>query len=187
MEVLNFGSIKSVVLPNDWLADAEQNTGVMKMRCFHPRAHEDVEIAFFQKMQGVLESAMKDFREILTRGEHKIVEGGEELIQLSPVMGNAGNHQWSNKTRGPRGPNFRYTLGEIIELKGRKVLKVKGSFIEPQSKKPQNEYCGIFIDSGADNNVIQEVYLQVPSKYGYFQFEKYVDAFSDALSTIVWA
>ena len=157
------------------------------MRCFHPRAHEDVEIAFFQKMQAELEAAMKDFREILTRGEHKIVEGGEELIQLSPVMGNAGNHQWSNKTRGPRGPNFRYTLGEIIELKGRKVLKVKGSFIEPQSKKPQNEYCGIFIDSGADNNVIQEVYLQVPSKYGYFQFEKYVDAFSDALSTIVWS
>ncbi|MBS1952954.1 MAG: hypothetical protein JST89_02150 [Cyanobacteria bacterium SZAS-4] len=186
MDVLNFGSIKSVVLPNDWLADSEQNTGVMKMRCFHPRAHDDVEIAFFQKMQGVLESAIKDFREILACGPHKIVEGGTELIQLSPVMGNAGNHQWSNKTRGPRGPNFRYTLGEIIDLQGRKVLRVKGSFVEPESKKPQNEYCGIFIDSGSENNLVQEVYLQVPSKYGYFQFEKYVDAFSETLSTIVW-
>ncbi|CAN5133540.1 hypothetical protein BH10CYA1_BH10CYA1_56650 [soil metagenome] len=186
MEVLNFGSIKCVVLPDDWSADSEQNTGLLKMRCFHPPAHEDVEVAFFQKTQGVPETAMQEFREILGRGPHKIVEGGEELLQLAPVMGNAGNHQWSNKNRGARGPNFRYTLGEITQLQGRAVLKVKGSFIEPQSKKPQNEYCGIFIDSGAENNVIQEVYLQVPSKYGYFQFERYVNAFSDALSTIVW-
>lgn len=185
MKVLNFGSIKSVVLPDDWVADNEQSTALMKLRCFHPRAHADIEIAFFQKSQGVGEDAIKDFREILALGQHKIVEGGEELLRLAPVMGNAGNHQWSNKTRGASGPNFRYTLGEITELQGRGVLKVKGSFIEPQSKQPQNEYCGIFIDSGSDN-LIQEVYLQVPSTYGYFLFEKYVNAFADALLTVVW-
>jgi len=185
MEV-QFGSIKRFVLPDDWLADSEQNTGLMKLCCVHPRAHDDVEIAFFQKKQGILETAMQDFREILGRGDHKIVEAGDELVKLAPVMGNAGNNQWSNKNRGTRGPNFRFTMGEITHLQGRSVLKVKGSFIEPESKKAQNEYCGIFIDSGAETNLIQEVYLQVPSQYGYFQFERYLKAFSDALSTLVW-
>lgn len=186
MELRDFGPVKSISVPGDWRADEEINTGVMKMICLRPTASDDIEIALFEKTQGVSESAIADFRTILARGEHKIVEGGEELPQLGPIMGNAGNNQWTNKERGARGPNFRFTHGEIARINGKSVLRVKGSFLEPLSKKVQNEYCGIFIDSGADNNRIQEIYLQVPASYGYFQFERFVKTFTDTLSTVIW-
>lgn len=186
MELRDFGAIKSITVPGDWLADGEINTGVLKMICLHPPAHIDVEITLFEKTQGVSESALRDFRKILALGEHKVVESGEELLQLAPVMGNAGNNQWTNKERGARGPNFRFTQGEITNINGKCLLKVKGSFLEPLSKQVQNEYCGIFIDSGADNNRIQEIYLQVPASYGYFQFERFVKTFTDTLSTVLW-
>lgn len=187
MEVIDIGPIKRIAFPSDWLADSELNTGLMKMLCVHPPAHSDIEITFFQKMQGVNESAIRDFREILMLGEHKIVESGQELLKLAPIMGNAGNNQWSNKNSGRRGPNFRFSSGEIVPIQGRPVLKVKGSFMEPETKQLQNEYCGIFIDSGAENNIVHEVYLQVPSNYGFFQFEQYLKVFTDALSTLTWS
>lgn len=186
MEVQNFGAIKSIAFPSDWRADAEINTGILKIQCVHPPTHDDIEIALFQKNQGVSDAAIKDFREILLRSEHKIVESGDSLIKLAPVMGNAGNNQWTNKERGARGPNFRFTSGEVLSINGKRVLKIKGSFLDPESKKLQNEYCGIFVDSNDETNKVQEVYLQVPSQYGYFQFERHMKAFNDALETVAW-
>jgi|688.fasta_scaffold453995_2 hypothetical protein len=186
MELQNFGCIKSIALPSDWQADSELNTGVLKMLCARPKADSDIEITLFQKTQGVSAESMQIFRTALNQGEHKIVEGSDQLLKLSPIMGNAGNNQWTNKDRGRSGPNFRFTSGEVTKINGKPVLKVKGSFLEPESKKLQNEYCGIFIDAGTDNNLVQEIYLQVPSHYGYFQFEKYLKTFTDALFTLKW-
>jgi hypothetical protein len=186
MELQNFGCIKSVAFPSGWHADSELNTGVLKMLCVRPEPNSDIEITLFQKTQGVSAAAIQDFRAALNQGEHKIVEGSNQLLKLSPVMGNAGNNQWTNKERGRNGPNFRFTSGEVVKIKGKPVLKIKGSFLEPESKQLQNEYCGIFIDAGTDNNLVQEIYLQVPSHHGYFQFEKHLKTFTDALSSLSW-
>jgi hypothetical protein len=185
MELAPFGC-QSIHIPTDWTADEEIGSALMRMRSFHPIAHNDVEITFFKKMQGADQESVKDFRELLNQPVHKIVEGETELLKLTPVLGNAGNNQWSNKERGAAGPNFRFTSAETRNVQGRPLLQMKGSFIEPETKKAITEYCGLFIDTGADRNPIQEIYLQVPSKYGYFQFEQYLKVFLAAVSSIVW-
>jgi hypothetical protein len=186
MELVEFGCIKRVTLPADWTADPELNTSLMTMRSYHPRAQDDVEITFFRKLPGLRAEEIEKFRRFLDLPMHKIAEGSSELVELTPVLGNAGNNQWSNRNRGAAGPNFRFTSGETIFIKDRLVLQVKGSFIDPATKKALNEYCGLFFDSGADKNTIEEAYLQVPSRYGYFQFERYLKVFMDAVFSIQW-
>jgi hypothetical protein len=184
MEYLQFGSIKRVVLPGDWIALPERNTAIMTLRSCHPRAHDDVEITFLRRRQEVVKPAMDCFRSTLAQPLHRITAPSEEIIAIAGAMGNAGDNQWTNKKRGE--PSFRLVSAETIQLKDRKVLLAKGSFIDPKTRKTINEYCGIFVNASADKRVVEEVFLLVPSLYGYFQFEQYARIFTETISSIDW-
>lgn len=186
MDLVQFGCIERITFPDDWSSEPEQATALLRLASVHPAEHADVEISLFQKMQGVQTSEIQDFRDILNKPEHKIVESAEQLLLLSPILGNAGNNQWSNKTRGVGGPPFRFTSGETKRINSRTVLQIQGTFIQPESKESVNQHCGIFIDSGAERNLVQEIYLQVPCRHGYFQFEQYMKIFTQVLATVIW-
>src|ERR1700733_5796113 len=179
---LQFGSIKRALLPGDWIAQPEQNTAIMTLRRCHPSVHNEVEISFFRRRAQIFEQAMANFRSPLAQPIHRIAAGSEEINALAAAMGNAGDNQWTNKKIGE--PPFRLANAETIQLKNRKVLLAKGSFINPATRKTINEYCGIFADAAADQRLVEEVFLQVPSQYGYFQFECYVKIFTEVIASI---
>ncbi|HEY9678046.1 MAG TPA: hypothetical protein V6C76_08545 [Drouetiella sp.] len=181
-----FGCIKRIEIPDEWIETPDQSTPLFQMWTFHPQSIEEIEFCVFQRRQGVTLEDMQIFRATLNKGEHRIEESGAELLALTPILGNAGNNQWSNKAKGIDGPNFRFTRGDVKMLNGRPVLYVTGSFIDPESKKSLNEYRGIFVDTGSDSNDVQEIYLQVAASKGYFEFEKFAKAYEKALATINW-
>ena len=186
MEYLQFGSIKRVALPDGWLAQPERKTPIMTSRSCHPVTTEDVEITFFRRRQEIAAQPMAALRETLARAVHRIADASEEVTSLSQAMGNAGDNQWTNKTHGSGGPPFRLVKAETIQLREKKVLLARGSFLEPTTRRAVNEYCGIFVDAVPDRYMIEEVFLQVPSRYGYFQFEQYLKIFTATISSIEW-
>jgi hypothetical protein len=186
MEYLQFGSIKRVALPADWIVLPEQSTAVMDLIACHPSIDEDVEMAFFRRREEVMIQAMDAFRATLAQPIHRIPDASEELVQLSQAMGNAGYNQWTNKAQGSGGPAIRLLKAETLQLKEKKVLQARGSFIEATTRKAVNEYCGIFVDALPDKRIIEEVYLQVPSRYGYYRFERYLKVFTATIASIEW-
>jgi len=186
MHISGFVSLDSIELPQGWLENTETSSPIMLMKQFHPPEHPDVEITFFKRQKPVAPNAMASLIETLDQPPHKIEQGGAEIISLTNALGNVGDNQWSNRQTGDDAPCFRMLHAETTDLNGKNVLLVSGAFIAPSTKKAVNEYCGIYVPIGNSKPFIEELYLQVPSKYGYLYFEKYLKVFRQTMKTIVW-
>ncbi|MDR3612040.1 MAG: hypothetical protein P4L53_00640 [Candidatus Obscuribacterales bacterium] len=186
MQIPGFVSLDSIEIPEGWQEDAETSTAIMLMKQFHPPEHPDVEIAFFKRRKPLPPDAMACLFRTLEQPPHLVEQGGAEIISLNDALGNVGNNQWSNRQSGLDAAGFRMLHAQSSDLNGKNVLIVSGAFIEPDTKKPVNEYCGLFVPVTVPQPFIEEIYLQVPSKYGYLYFEKYLKVFRQTINTIVW-
>jgi len=186
MQISGFISLDSIQIPEGWQEDAERSSAIMLMKQFHPPEHPDVEITFFKRRKSVAPDAMACLTRTLKEHPHLVEQGGAEIISLTDALGNVGNNQWSNRQSGNTAASFRMLHAQSTDLNGKNVLIVSGAFIEPKTKKAVNEYCGIFVPVEAPKPFIEEIYLQVPSKYGYLYFEKYLKVFRQTMNTIVW-
>jgi hypothetical protein len=186
MQISGFISLDSIQVPDGWQEDTERSSSIMLMKQFHPPDHPDVEITFFKRRKSIAPDAMAYLTETLAKSPHLVEQGGAEIVSMADALGNVGNNQWTNRQSGLNGASFRMLHAESTNLNGKNVLIVSGAFIEPKTKKAVNEYCGIFIPVEAPKAFIEEIYLQVPSKYGYLYFEKYLKVFRQSINTIVW-
>jgi hypothetical protein len=186
MQIPGFISLDSIEIPEGWQEDAETSSAIMLMKQFHPAEHPDVEITFFKRRKIPPPDAMASLTRTLEQPPHLIEQGGAEIISLTDALGNVGNNQWSNRQSGDAAASFRMLHAETTDLNGKNVLIVSGAFIAPTTKKAVNEYCGIYVPVIEAKPFIEELYLQVPSKYGYLYFEKYLKVFRQTMKTIVW-
>lgn len=182
MELTAFSAIKSATVPADWTLAAQKHTGIMAMSSWSPPGDDEVFITFFRRSSSLPEEGIKALKLSLSRPPHKIADASQELLDISPVLGHAGKNQWTSRTSA----NFRLIQAETMMIGIRTVLYIRGAFIDPTDRKGINEYCSVFVDVPKNNGVIEEVYLQVPSKSGLLQFEKYRKVFLEVMESMEW-
>jgi hypothetical protein len=186
MDLTNtFGAFKSAMLPADWTSDPQKTTANMSMKSCYSPIHDEVTITFFRRSGSVTAESISLLKSTLSRPAHRIPDASQELINLAPVLGHAGDHQWASPT-GARDTTFRLIQAETMVLKVKTVLYIRGTFLDPQDRKGINEYCGIFLDVPKDSTAVEEVFLQVPCKLGIFQFEQYRKVFLQVLESMEW-
>jgi len=177
-----FGAIKSATLPPDWTSDPQKTTAKMSMKsCYSPN-HDEVTITFFRRCDSVTPESIAVLHSTLSRAPQTIPDASKELIDLAPALGHAGNNQWAS----PKAATFRLIQAQTMLLRMRTVLYIRGAFIDPNDRKGINEYCAVFVDVPNSDIAVEEVFLQVPSSLGIFQFEQYRKVYLQVLESIEW-
>ena len=191
VEVINFGQIGKIVAPQGWvLEDAQEDSlSAKKLKLFHVADAREINITVYFRGAPVSDtSASRLLALFKAKPALKAPEqlSLEEVKSLTQVFGysTAGDNQFTNEAK--RGsdefPVFTMELAETVQINGKTVLRVTGTFQNRQAV-PTMEYKGIFFTDNESGRNVEEVFYQAPSRGKYL---RYLSAFDECLSTIEW-
>ena len=191
------GAVKKISLPERFVVDRRVDGGMGDNweSCFHPLDQSGVSIFLYYRGRPISGEDAEAFRSLLERQPHEIFSLSSApfpsaaavtlFLQLAEALGNAGNNQLINREGGIRGPRFFLEQAETFDLRGRRVLCVRGHFHGPD-REPHNYFCGIFFDSATyDKDCrVEELILQAETES---LFDQYYPLFRQSIETIEWS
>lgn len=166
LEVIDDGQIGQLQLPAGW-AEAQvkrQPQALWSMREFRPHASEDVRLSIFHRGGPVSDTSAKSFREILAKPVHTL--SYDEFWSMQQVLRDAALPD-----------QFELLLAETIEVNGKKVLTVHGTW-----PKLKVDSYGIFIDADGMGTQVQEIYFFAPRD----KYNSHWSAVQTSINSITW-
>lgn len=190
--IIHFTRFKSAHLPPDWDEDTSESTGrgASWSVAFHPPNEPNVQICFFHNGRSFDNEFRELFRRLLDEPEAVIfdearsISNSQLVLQLSVLMGQAGNNQITNLSTAGATAVFHLKVLETIELGTETVLHAQGYF-KKENGAPGSYFDGLFFDGSPGNPVcrVHELFFEAPSESDFLKF--YPD-FEKTLSSLVW-
>lgn len=189
---LDRGPIENINTPAGWnrrIASFGQ-IGTSSNETYSPHDDPSTGLSIYFNGLNVGDRGATAFRNLLSRAAaqgddnagnvHQL--SARDIRELSDVMGRhqVGDNQYTNSGRY-RKPAFHMDNAITMEINGKTVLAVSGSFVDA-SGKPVRDYVGIFADSDGTGKRIQQVFLQTAPG----GMQNYTQAFLNTINSIDW-
>ncbi len=166
MKVANLGVIRSMLLPEGWLASRQifAQAGNSYLLRYTPPGLSQVRLCFFYRGKLTEVDSGRALRRILQQKLHRLEPA--EIEELSEIL------------RDQSSPElFQLEEAMTIDLNSRAVLMSHGRFVEFNFKA-----YSIFIDSGEDGCAVQEIYFTAPPQ----MWDRYLPPVLNSLAAIEW-
>ncbi|MBZ0185619.1 MAG: hypothetical protein K8F91_05150 [Candidatus Obscuribacterales bacterium] len=170
------GPIKSLDIPSLWNRSDSYESGVGSIVTFKPGVG-DASITSMEHNSPISDRAAQDFKRLLADNigntKPKVLTLAE-IRSLTEVLGSTtmGDNQYTNSNGypSPNAPMFKLNNVHILNINGKAVLEVEGSYMD-QDGKPSELYKGILSPSGKDGKHINELFLAAPNRQEMVQQE----------------
>jgi hypothetical protein len=167
VEIVNYGQIDRLVLPEDWHENWDvkyANIGSRSSRQFYPKDAPDVKLHLFYRGFPISAAEGASFALTLIQPPHALLPS--EIKTLAVVLGQRAN---SDK--------FTILSLRTEDLNGRRVLVLEGRY-----KDNKLDIYEIFVDADGTGQAVQEIYLLAPKD----QYLLYLQKVKALLQTIQW-
>jgi hypothetical protein len=187
-QVKDAGPIQQMTAPMGWTFLQEKGLmglGTRALIQFTPSECESICLSVFYRGVPIGDNAAVDFQRILrsrpaiNRSEVLVAQ---EIRALSDVMNRStvGDNQYSNATGNPSA-KFKLRSAQTVNLNGRTVLEVDGSFLDIYGNSIK-DFRGIYANGGLHATRIQQVFLQARPE----EFPRYLRDYKAAINSIQW-
>jgi hypothetical protein len=161
-------SIASVTVPVGWQSEERTYLKEGHVVRYYPHDGSDLAFGIMETGRPVSAAAQADFDRMLSANKdirQPKALTPDEISKLSEVLGRTtlGDNQYSNNHRPPhpQSPSFNIESAQWINVNGRTVLEVKGTFVD-YNGAPVNHYCGIF--SPSSDKGITQAFIETHSR-----------------------
>lgn len=189
---LDRGPIENINTPAGWNNRTASfgEIGLSANETYSPSDDPFTGLSIYFNGLNVGDRAANELRSLLARADaqgddnvgnvHQL--SAREIRELADVMGRhqVGDNQYTNNGRY-RKPVFHMDNAVTMEINGKTVLAVSGSFVDAAGK-PVRDYVGIFADSDGTGKRIQQVFLQTAPG----GMSKYQQDFLNTINSIDW-
>lgn len=178
--IFNFGSIESVLLPQDWRG-YERGYIEMGPRIFLQLTapSQPITLKLAMRTRSISKESRISFADLLTRKSARtraeILLPGE-IRGIREVLSNVGLNQFIT----PGGYAFHLSHAATIMVNGRTILEVHGAYVN-RDNRVLSCYRGCFWDSDGLGN-IQELFIEAPPE----EFPATKQTLKDILNSISW-